>query len=114
MENNTKLKRFNHKCEPCNFIATRPCEWLIHINSEKHLREGKTKTKLCEICNIEFKTHWIQKMHKLKFHATIEERAKMKYYCKECDLFFFSNLYMDKHINGKIHKNLIKALESIK
>lgn len=114
MENNTKLKRFNHKCEPCNFIATRPCEWFIHIKSEKHLRNGQTKSKLCEICNIEFKTHWIQKMHILKFHASIEDRAKMKYYCKECDLFFFSKLYMDKHITGKIHLNLIKALEMIK
>lgn len=53
-------------------------------------------------------------MHKLKFHASIEERSKMKYYCKECDLVFFSQLYMDKHTNGKIHKNLIKALEIIK
>ena len=114
MENNTKLKRFNHICESCDFIATRPCEWLLHIKTDKHLRDGKIKTKLCEICNIEFKTHWIQKMHKLKFHAPIEERTKMKYYCKECDFIFFSKLYMDKHINGKIHKNLIKALETIK
>jgi hypothetical protein len=42
---NTKLKRFNHTCEQCNFTATRPCEWLLHIKSEKHLRDGKIKSK---------------------------------------------------------------------
>ena len=110
---NKKLSRFNHTCEHCNYTATRPSEWLIHIESEKHKRNGQTKTKVCDICNTEFKTHWIQKMHKLKIHATEEERAKMEYYCKECDVFFFSKLYLDKHVNGKIHKNLIKALSTI-
>ena len=82
MENNTtKSKRFNHTCESCNFIATRPSEWLMHIESDKHKRNGMLKTKVCEICNTEFKTHWIQKMHKLKMHASIDERQKMKYYC---------------------------------
>jgi len=52
-------------------------------------------------------------MHKLKIHASVEERAKMKYYCKECDVVFFSKLYLDKHTDGKIHKNLIKALATI-
>jgi hypothetical protein len=114
MENNINTKRFNHTCETCNFIATRPCEWLMHIESNKHKRNGMNKTKICDICNVEFKTHWIQKMHKLKIHASIEERQKMKYYCKDCDLIFFSKLYLDKHTDGKLHKNLIKALESIK
>ena len=91
------------KYGPCDFIATRPCEWFIHIKSRKHSRNGQAK--LCEICNVEFKTHWIQKMHKLKFYASIEERSKMKYYCKECDLVFFSQLYIDKHTNGKIHSS---------
>lgn len=110
---NTKPSRFNNTCEPCNYTATRPSEWFIHIESEKHKRNGQAKTTVCDICNIIFKTHWIQKMHKLKIHATEEERAKMKYYCKECDLVFFSKLYLDKHINGKIHKNLVKALAII-
>jgi hypothetical protein len=114
MENNkVKVGRFNHTCELCNYVASRPSEWLVHIESEKHKRNGKTKTKICNICNIEFKTHWIQKMHKLKIHASTEERAKMNYYCKECDLVFISKLYLDKHIEGKIHKNLIKALATL-
>ena len=50
---NTKLKRFKHTCEPCNFTATRPCEWLLHIKSEKHLRNGKPKTSKCSICDYE-------------------------------------------------------------
>jgi hypothetical protein len=48
--------------------------------------------------------------YKLNNYLAEEERVKDK----ECDLFFFSKLYLDKHNNGKIHKNLIKALETIK
>ena len=52
-------------------------------------------------------------MHVLKIHASKEERSKCKYYCDICDLIFFLKLYLDKHNNGKIHKNLTKALNSI-
>ena len=47
-------------------------------------------------------------------HATKEERSKHKYYCNICDYIFFSKLYLDKHTNGIVHKNLAKALDSIK
>jgi hypothetical protein len=53
-------------------------------------------------------------MHVLKIHGTIEERSKQKYYCNVCDYVFFSKLYLDKHTNGIVHKNLVKALDSIK
>lgn len=114
MESNTKHVRFNHKCDTCDFTATRPCEWFLHIKTNKHLRRGQAKTKICDICNVEFATHGVLKLHKLKIHASVEERSKMKYYCKECDIVFLSKQFMDTHINGKIHKNLIKALDIIK
>ena len=110
---NTKLKRFKHTCEPCNFTATRPCEWLLHIKSEKHLRNGKPKTHKCTFHGCDHKTtiHWNMKMHIMTMHSTIEERIKMKYYCKICDTVFFSPLYLDKHNMGIKHKNMIKINE---
>ena len=106
-------KKIDYFCEKCNFNATRPAEWLIHIETNKHKQDGKPKSKICNICNVEFKTHWINKMHQLKIHASVEERKKCKYYCSQCDLVFFSKLYLDKHSSGKIHTNLVKALNSI-
>ena len=106
-------KRFNHRCEKCNFNATRPAEWLIHIETKKHKRNGEPKSKICNICNKEFTSHWICKMHILKIHNTKEERSKCEYYCDTCDYIFFSKVYLDKHINGIVHMNLVKALNSI-
>lgn len=114
MSENTIRNRFQCRCEHCNFDTSKPAEWLIHIETEKHKRNGKPKSKICEICNTEFKTHWLQKMHILKIHGTKEERSKCKYYCDTCDYVFFSELYLDKHTNGIVHKNLVKALASIK
>jgi hypothetical protein len=107
-------KKFSHHCEKCDFNASSPAEWLIHIETKKHKRDGEPKSKICSICDIEFTSHWIQKMHVLKIHQTQEERAKHKYYCGICDYVFLSDLYLNKHLEGKIHKNLAKALESIK
>jgi len=52
-------------------------------------------------------------MHILKIHNTKEERSKCEYYCDTCDYIFFSKVYLDKHINGIVHINLVKALNSI-
>ena len=114
MSESTTKNKFHHKCEKCNFETYKAAEWLIHIETAKHKRDGKAKSKTCETCNIEFATHWLQKMHNLKTHATKEERSKHKYYCNICDYIFFSKLYLDKHTNGIVHKNLAKALDSIK
>ena len=114
MEKTIIRKRFQHTCEKCNFTAHRPAEWLIHIETNKHKQDGKPKSRICELCNITFANHWIQKMHMLKLHASQEDRAKSQYYCQVCDLIFFSPLFLDKHINGKIHLNLVRAMDSIK
>jgi len=113
MSNIQTKNKFTNYCEKCRFNATRPSEWLIHIETSKHKRNGQAKNKICNICNIEFTTHWICKMHILKIHESKEERSKCKYYCNTCDYVFFSKLYLDKHINGKIHQNLFKALNSM-
>ena len=57
------------------------------------------------------KNFQVLKYHNLTYHSTIEERQQQKYYCNDCDQVFFCSLYMQKHMNGKMHKNLILALK---
>ena len=101
-------KTFN--CELCNYTTIKPSDWIKHINSGKHQRNGNKKTKKCDICDIEFVCHWNYKNHNLVVHETKEERAKQKYYCSDCDQVFFCSQYMKKHLEGKRHKNYILAL----
>ena len=49
----------------------------------------------------------------LAIHSTAEERSKQKYYCSFCDVVFLSKLYLDKHNSGKIHNNVVKALDEL-
>lgn len=100
-------------CECCKFQATRPSEWLIHIESNKHKRDGKPKTKICNICNKEFANHFIMKIHMLSTHASREEKLKHKYYCKVCDIIFLSELYYIQHNKGKKHNNMVKILNML-
>ena len=87
---------------------------MKHIKSQKHERNGRKKTTKCDLCDYESNTHWNVKIHKLKIHASSEERAKQKYYCNICDVVFFCKTYQDKHLNGKVHFNKIKIQESLK
>ena len=104
----------NIYCKLCNYKTTRTNDWMKHINSQKHIRNGEKKTTKCDLCNYESNTHWNIKAHKLKIHATSEERSKHKYYCKLCDIIFFCKAYQDKHNAGKVHQNKIKIEESLK
>ena len=113
MENINK-KNLNLYCEKCDFQAIRPAEWLRHIETKKHLRNGQKISSNCEFCNKSFISPFSLKIHTLTFHSTVDERRGYKYYCSVCDLVFISQLYMKKHLNGKIHKNLEKAINSIK
>ena len=116
-ENNSETKQNikNAKlyCEKCKFQAVRPAEWLRHIASKKHLRDGKKLEKFCDICNKEIANHFLYKLHMLAIHATPEERSKQKYYCDVCDVVFISKLFYDKHCSGKIHNNVVKALDAL-
>jgi hypothetical protein len=102
-------------CEPCNFSCKYNCEYIKHVESEKHKRLGKKKDYKCESCDyITTISHWNLKMHVLVKHATKEERAKMKYYCSDCDQVCFSQLYFDTHKKSKIHINnaLVKEYDN--
>jgi len=101
-------------CKLCNYTTTKTSDWLKHINSQKHQRNGEKKTTKCDQCDYKSITHWNIKIHKLKIHSTTEERAKEKYYCNVCDYVFFCKTYMDKHLSGKVHQNKVKIQESLK
>jgi len=107
------MESYKFTCECCKFKCNYNSAWLEHLSSEKHLRQGKPKTHKCTFngCTHETTIHWNMKMHVMTMHSTIEERSKMKYYCKVCDTVFFSPLYLDKHNIGIKHKNMIKVNE---
>lgn len=102
-------KTFN--CELCKYNTIKPSDWIKHIESKKHQRNGNKKPRICDICHMEFFSHWNLKYHNLSHHSTIEERRQQKYYCNDCDQVFFCSLYMDKHMEGKRHKNYSLAIK---
>jgi hypothetical protein len=106
MENN-EIKKYN--CKFCNYTTKYPCEWIKHTETDKHQRQGKKKIHKCEACDYETFSKWNMDIHHLSSHATKEEREKQKYYCKDCDQVFFCKLYKESHMNGKKHKNVVKA-----
>jgi hypothetical protein len=110
MEENTK-ELF---CKLCNYKTTKNNQWLKHLETDKHKRNGQTKITKCDICDYESNTHWNIKAHKILVHATIEERAKQKYYCNLCDVVFFCKAYQDKHNAGRNHNVKVKVQESLK
>ena len=99
-------------CECCNITFYHIYNWNVHLNSEKHKRQGKPKTIECADCARKFLNYITHRHHILTVHSTKEERAKEKYYCGICDYVFISKLYMDKHIQGKFHISKVKAFES--
>jgi len=100
-------------CKCCNYKTDRNYDWLKHIKSQKHLRNGEKKIKRCTLCEYETMTHWNLRMHTLTNHSTLEERVKEKYYCNLCDVVFFCKTYQDKHNTGKHHLTKLKVKESL-
>jgi hypothetical protein len=104
-------KKKSFFCDLCKYTTIKPSDWIKHIESAKHQRNGNKKTKKCDICDIDFISHWNYKNHNLVIHATKEERATQKYYCKDCDQVFFCTQYMKKHMEGKRHANYVLAIK---
>ena len=102
------MEQKKYICNVCNYYTNFPSEWLKHINTEKHKREGKHKEHKCTNCNYVSKTHWSLKLHILSQHSSKEERMKCKYYCNCCDQVFFCKQYYDTHMEGQKHKNISK------
>jgi hypothetical protein len=98
-------------CNTCDYQTNYPSEWLKHIETNKHKKQGVKTPPKCDLCDYEAASHWNIKMHKLTQHSSIEEREKQKYYCKSCDQVFFCQLYYDTHMRSKKHKNIIQIKE---
>ena len=106
MEHNKKFI-----CYDCKYETDRPSEWIKHTRTQKHIRRGEKKITICDICNYEASSHWNIKLHKITQHSTKEEREKQKYYCQICDSVYLCKLYMEKHLEGKKHNNMINAIK---
>jgi hypothetical protein len=100
-------------CECCNYKTNRNYDWIKHINSDKHQRNGEKKIHNCDQCEYTSSSTWNIKIHKLQIHATSEERSKQKYYCNLCDYVFFCKKYLDKHNIGKHHQTKLKIKLSL-
>ena len=69
IEDKVKIYKFN--CIDCNYHTDRPCDWIKHIESEKHERKGKKKTTKCDLCDYVGLTHWNLKLHNT-IHMLVE------------------------------------------
>jgi hypothetical protein len=48
-------------------------------------------------------------IHKILVHGTPTDRkTKSKFYCDDCDIGFFCQLYYSKHMISKKHSNMVK------
>lgn len=110
-------KKLNLFCDICNFQADRPSEFIRHIETNRHKRNGiKLKEKIfrCDKCDKVLANNFTYKIHMIQIHGSLEDKLKQRYYCKVCDTVFISKLYMDKHNNGKKHNNTVKSIEVLK
>jgi hypothetical protein len=110
----SKEEIYKYVCDKCNFKCNAQSVWNIHTNTEKHKTgknkkrcdfEGPHKCDKCKYVSIN-KINFLQ--HKLKHHATKEDREKeYKFYCKVCDYGTFSNDFFEKHNSSTKHQKMI-------
>jgi len=109
MAENKNKEKPEYTCEPCNFKTLRHYDIESFYKSKLHERNGQPKTTKCNECDYNATTHWLVVKHKIVNHSTIEERQKQKYYCKICDVVFFSPLYRDAHLHSNKHKKYVHS-----
>jgi len=110
MENEIKEKKeFN--CHLCNYKTNSISDWFKHCETNKHKRNGNKLPTKCDKCDYTTSNHWNLKLHNLAKHSTVEERKQQKYYCDTCDLVLFCPQYLEKHNNGRNHKNMVRAMQ---
>ena len=63
-------------CECCNFKALSRTKWNIHLRSQKHLRNGKSKVEnyVCEICGYWCMHVFNLNAHKICRHGLTEQK----------------------------------------
>ncbi len=113
-DNNNKELTKKLCCKLCNYQTDITGNWVKHLATEKHMRNGNKKSTKCDLCDYESISHWNIKIHKKTAHMSQEDREKSKYYCKICDVVSLCPAYYNKHINGKHHKNKIFINDTLK
>lgn len=103
-------------CECCNFKALSRTKWNIHLRSQKHLRNGKSKVEnyVCEICGYWCMHVFNLNAHKICRHGLTEQKKQAKLYCECCNKPFFATLFYDIHFDSKNHKNMLQREQLIK
>lgn len=93
-------------CDCCNFSALSKTHWSVHINTQKHQRNGKKRSELniCDKCGYWCMYHYNMEIHKIVKHGTTEQKKTAPKYCEYCDMAFFSDLFHKKHLMSKKHK----------
>lgn len=99
-------------CECCNLKVVTRNKWELHLKSQKHARNGKSKAEnyVCETCGYWCLHIYNLNIHKIVRHGTIEQKKKAPFYCEHCNRSFFRNLYYDRHLNSDAHKKIIKKI----
>ena len=100
-------------CGKCDYKCAYPAHWKQHIESAKHLNEGKRKTRCdkildpqCELCAFKTNNLTNMKAHKLTKHSDPEERLKgFTLYCDKCDFGTFAEILFTRHLETKKHIN---------
>lgn len=98
-------------CEKCDYKCVYPAHWSQHIESAKHLNEGKRKPRCdkilnpqCTLCPYKTNNSGGMKTHQLTKHATKEEKRKeFKFYCDKCDFGTFGEILFTRHLETKKH-----------
>ena len=63
-------------CECCNFKALTRSKFEIHIRSQKHIRNGKSKVEsyVCDLCGYWCIHKYNFNVHKIVIHGTNEQK----------------------------------------
>jgi hypothetical protein len=103
-------------CECCNFKALSKTKWEIHLKSQKHLRNGKSKIEnyVCEICGYWCMHIFNLNAHRIVRHGLYEQKKQAKLYCECCNKAFYAKLFYDIHFDSKNHKKMLQREQLIK
>ena len=83
-------------CECCNFKALSKTKWEIHLKSQKHLRNGKSKIEnyVCEICGYWCMHIFNLNAHRIVRHGLYEQKNKQNFIASVVIKLFMLNYFM--------------------
>jgi hypothetical protein len=98
-------------CDKCDYKCDYPAHWAQHIESAKHLNDGKRQPRCdkildphCSLCDYKTNNSGCMKTHQLTKHSTVEERKQgFKFYCDKCDFGTFAEILFTRHLETKKH-----------